>query len=622
MATEQFEVDARLELNATTVVRSLNQISGQLQTLTGRIGNTNNLFGGLVTKALAFGGAYLGIRAVASGMRNFASATFDANVSAEGMQTSLAAVAASVEQISFAEAQEGAASLFEELNNIAVQSPATGSELFAIFQGVFGPIRSAGVAIEDILTLTQNTASAATALGVDFAQAQRDISMMARGLAGTDVKTFSLLQSMGVLTETTKEWNELAPDKRAKRLLEAMGKMGGEAAAAYAKTWVGLSSTFRGVMQQFQRVFSAAIFERIKGVLDSINQVLLENRRQIEAVLELMGSRVASVFTAAADRASMFFDHMVTNIDDVAARLDAMWARFQELRPLILGAAKAAAALQIASFSLGLIGPMIAKVFSAVGFFQTLITGIGAIGLKATLASVGAAIGAFAAPIAIATVAITALIAGALMFRDAIGSMLGSLFETFSSIGSQLMTIFANLWAVLQPPLAVLGGVVLIAVITAFRILAFVIDTVVLPVLRGITTVIRFFAEAVYGAIAALKSFLFDDEEAPDLRRDVREGTREGQQQEGPISSLLQEIRDIWNRAGIGGPEGPSPGLLAFGAPGDRPRVVNDFRGAKIEVRQDFRDADPDRVWIQMRDALEREAVTRTQSGFASAFAR
>lgn len=622
MATEQYEVDARLELNATTVVRSLNQISGQLHTLTGRIGNTNNLFGGLVTKAIAFGGAYLGVRAVASGMRSFATAAFDANVSAEGMQTSLAAVAASVEQISFQQAQEGAAELFEELNNIAVQSPATGSELFRIFQGVYGPIRAAGTSIEDILTLTQNAASAATALGVDFAQAQRDISLMARGLAGADVKTFSLLQSMGVLTETTKEWNELAPDKRAKRLLDAMGQLGGEAAEAYAKTWVGLSSTFRGIMQQFQRVFSTAVFERIKDVLDTINQVLLKNRRQIEAVLEVIGGKVAGVFSRATDRLGVFFSDLDGQIDLIAARLDAVWARFQEIKPIIVAAAKATAAIQVASFALGLIGPIIAKVFSAVGLFQTIVTSIGAIGLTGTLSSIGAALAAFAAPIAIAAVVVTALVSAAIQFRDTLSSMLTSLLDTLSSIGGQLLQIFGNIWAILQPPLAVLGGVVLITVITALRVLAFVLDTIVLPVFRGITGAVRFFAETLYDVIARIKGFFFDDVETPDFKSDVRDGAREAQREEGPISSLLQEIRDIWDRAGIGEPGAEAEPLLGFGAPGDRPRVVNDFRGSKIEVRQDFREADPDRVWIQMRDALEREAVSRTQSGFASAFAR
>ncbi|GAG05099.1 unnamed protein product [marine sediment metagenome] len=47
-----------------------------------------------------------------------------------------------------------------------------------------------------------------------------------------------------------------------------------------------------------------------------------------------------------------------------------------------------------------------------------------------------------------------------------------------------------------------------------------------------------------------------------------------------------------------------------------------DMRGSRIEVHQEFREADPDRVMIQMADALGREAIFRTQSGFVPPLAR
>ena len=50
--------------------------------------------------------------------------------------------------------------------------------------------------------------------------------------------------------------------------------------------------------------------------------------------------------------------------------------------------------------------------------------------------------------------------------------------------------------------------------------------------------------------------------------------------------------------------------------------VVNDFRGSKIEVKQDFRDADPDRVWVQMVDALSNQAQSRVSSRLAPEFTR
>jgi hypothetical protein len=54
----------------------------------------------------------------------------------------------------------------------------------------------------------------------------------------------------------------------------------------------------------------------------------------------------------------------------------------------------------------------------------------------------------------------------------------------------------------------------------------------------------------------------------------------------------------------------------------ERTSVTNDFRGSKITVTQEFKEADPDNVWVQFRDGLEREAVARTRSGFADPLAR
>jgi hypothetical protein len=57
-------------------------------------------------------------------------------------------------------------------------------------------------------------------------------------------------------------------------------------------------------------------------------------------------------------------------------------------------------------------------------------------------------------------------------------------------------------------------------------------------------------------------------------------------------------------------------------APTDRAQTVNDFRGSRIEVRQEFRDADPDRVAISMIEDINRAAEMRIGSGFASATTR
>jgi hypothetical protein len=57
-------------------------------------------------------------------------------------------------------------------------------------------------------------------------------------------------------------------------------------------------------------------------------------------------------------------------------------------------------------------------------------------------------------------------------------------------------------------------------------------------------------------------------------------------------------------------------------APPNRNQTINDFRGSKITVNQEFREADPDRIALQMIEGLAREAEQRTQSGYVPALTR
>jgi hypothetical protein len=70
-------------------------------------------------------------------------------------------------------------------------------------------------------------------------------------------------------------------------------------------------------------------------------------------------------------------------------------------------------------------------------------------------------------------------------------------------------------------------------------------------------------------------------------------------------------------------PEAPEPPTsIEGGAPGTTAHTTNDFRGSRITVNQEFRQADPDRVFMQFVEDMRREAQARTQSGFAPALTR
>jgi hypothetical protein len=61
---------------------------------------------------------------------------------------------------------------------------------------------------------------------------------------------------------------------------------------------------------------------------------------------------------------------------------------------------------------------------------------------------------------------------------------------------------------------------------------------------------------------------------------------------------VMQEVRDLGKTPPNGKPPAP----------------VNDFRGSKFEIQQDFRDQDPDRVAAIFQKDIERAVVNRSMS--------
>lgn len=706
MAAEEYEVDARLELNSPKVIAALDKISGQLRGLADRLRGANIGFKGLVAHAVALAATYLSFTALSRVVLGLGGGILKASSAAENMALSLATVYSAVEKISFKAALDDAASIFGLIQKMAIESPATSAELMSIFSGIYGPLRRAGLGVQNILDLTKNTAVAASALGIDYQQVQRDISMMARGVAGVDVKTFSLLQSMGLIKETTEQWNKLAPDKRAKRLMEAMGKMGGEAAEAYGRTWTGLSSTFKDIMDSFKRAFGTAVFARLKSTLERINKYLLENRELIESNLRDLGERVGEAFDHIVSRAGILYARTVGNIDAIRAKMGELLERFEAIRPIVAEGMKFAAILSVASFAFNTIAPIIGGLVSVLGFIPTLIGGImsfagmlsaafgpilaafemfaltvSTAGLGGALLALGEIVLAAVAPFAIVVAVVAALVVGFLKFKDTIINMLRPLGESLRSIGSQLFAIGRDLWVAVKPILEVLGGAVIMQVIAQLRIMAWVLDNILLPPIRFVATILRWLGEEVIKPVAELlgdalkvvvEGFEWLAEKVNALVEAIQSavdwimgkidafgdaagdafgwiksntvgrvfgedeaGSGNGFNskflgrmiQEAKVDKFLGEVekgrakmnKDIAEAVAKAQREAREKKLLDGK---DRPHVVNDFRGSKIEVHQNFRHDDSERVWIRFRDALEREAVNRTQSGFVAPLTR
>jgi hypothetical protein len=671
MAEETYDVRARFSIDRVARTnRTLTNLSNKVENLSNRFARANSNSTRMIRSLIAVGGAYRGIRALGSAMKSFLFSSVEANTSIENIIVSLGALLSSIEQISFQRATQEAQGLFRRLENIAVQSPATATQLADIFLGVYGPLRRAGAGMQELLDLSRNAAAVGSVLRVDYAQMTRDIGMMATGVAGVDVKTFRLLRSMGLITETTEEWNKMAKEdsaKAAERLLEVFNELGGPAAEAFASTWTGVSSTFKGLVQQFQRALTGPAFTVLRDNLKKVNDFLLKYRSGIERILKSFGEHMGFVLEKAFGKLQKGFNWVISNLDHIAATMDRLINRFNELRPLLAQIGKVLLAAKIITIVLG-------PILSLFGTISGALSGLAGLGGGGAAATGGIAAGAGAGGIvaggigslvtyftsillpiigifSILGVVVTSVWLGVKKFGDHIITAwqgVNDLSEIIQKVGDDFIIFFEGLWAFFKPTLEAFGSIIVQVVIAGLRIMMGVVSILSVN-LRALgmamkwlgENVIPHIAEALHEAIsvivflfgllgdtitmltsvirnAAIKIGLITGEQRV-ITDDMVDEQRETGRQTGTMADLLAEIRRIFRG------EGQEPGempQLPGRPPGARGGTNIDMRGSQITVQQDFRDADPDRVWIQMQSAFQREVFSRTQSGFSAPLSR
>jgi hypothetical protein len=595
MADTQTQYDVVVNLRLKKIEQAqagVQKVAKEMERLQSKVALNTQGLSNMVGRIVAIGAVYMGVRAISNTFLGAAKSALAFNADLETTRIGLASVIGAVQGISFQDAMAPAQKIFEDLRDDAIKSTATTKELFDIFQAIVGPISAAGYGLQDVRELTNSTVAAASALNVDFAQAQRDIGMMVRGTAGMDVKLFSMLRSTGAIAEDAEKWNKsLSGQQRVEKLKAALAKFA-PAAEAYGKSWKGVTSSFKDITDQLMGAGAGPIFEAIKKYLDGINQKLLQNREYLTQTFQRWGETLAKTLGAVFAKLESGMRFATENWDKINKTFHASVGIMQKAA-IAIGAAKA---------------------MSAVGG----VLDLGALGA-------GGMGGAAAALLPLA--GILALVAGAVSVAIDHWKELTSVFGNVSYLVSQLIgpviQLGQNLWGILGPSLRVLatlaGSMVWATLNATIQGLILLIQGLnfwlagLRVMFDGMITVINRVTDAIISFVERVSSVV-----AQVFGKSTSSGTRGLKNISGYDQRIMSMDTGILNQSL--GPAGNGQSLDMKGKP--MTKTVNDFRGSRITVKQDFRQADPDRIAIQMIEDINRQAEARTQSGFVSAFAR
>jgi hypothetical protein len=595
------DVVARLRLFTGNAQRRLTRVSNALDGLNKRAKHADSYMTRFVKRAAALGAMYVSFRAISGALHSVVGGAFEFQSSIEQTKIGLQTMIKNIEKVSFDRAAEGADYLWRRLQLLSVQSVATTKELHEAFAGSYGPMRAAGAEMDDILNTSRNLVHAAGALGIDMPQAIRDLGLMATGRAMAQVKLFQRLRTSGFLQGkgggmmSAEEWNKLAAPERTQRLIDVLSKFE-EAGGAAAKTLSGRLSTLLDIYQNIRAGLFEAVFGKFADSLGELNKWLLVNYSRMEAYFSGLGNRLRKAVGPAFDwlgkRLTYFGDNFELIIDTWIQKVGNFISALRSMVPVFTKLAGAWIMLSAARGAVGLGAAVGSKVMGA-----------GAIALGGAKAGGGIG-GAFSAllgalvplaGVAFAVAGAFALISSLFIaFRintEALGTVFAALQPLFSSVVSLLGEVFGYMWSFAYDILGTLGTLILPPLIMAGQKLLEWFKTYLEYVKLGWQIMAESARKMREWAVNAFGDWVAEEFKAP--------------------PSSLQ-------RTGI--PEIKEPeNIFKDKTPGARAQVVNDFRGSKITLKQEFRQADPDRVAIQMMKDLARFAEQRVTSGFVPA---
>jgi hypothetical protein len=641
-----FDVRAQLTLDSRGAFTGAQRLSSSMATLGQQLSGAQGMAGGLVGRLMGVGAAYLGLNAGIGVFKGLTHSAVSYTSELEATKIGLQSILQSVEGGSWDEAGKKAESAFEKIKQASIASPASAQEMFGIFTGILGPIEGAGFGMEKVVDMTNDAVLAASALNVDYAQASRDISMMARGAAGVDVKLFSLLRSTNAIKETAEQWNKkLTAAQRVEKLSAALAKFH-QSGDAFGRSWKGVTSTFQGVWQEASRAFMTPIMQMAAQRIGRANDYLIKNQEKTADLFEVYGERIASKLEFAWEKGTQGAHWVIDNWGLITRTIDDTMAKVYHFAPILLHAAKiyagvsigtnvAGKGLQIGAGAIsagGMAASGMAKllgVFGGVGGAGAGAAGAATAGVGAVAATETAAAGAAAATAAVSIGAVAAgLILVASMGEPVVDNWKAiskATVTTADSVWTSFVDMGKSVWAGLQGPIYLVGSLVTgfgQLLVTGLGTSLTLAANAVRWFFDGLEPISTAIYEVAVPAMKELAAWIRDLAQTVDS---VTGRTTVMQASEGPQKWDEWQASENTMAAILAGPNTAqaSEAKRQKDLAKQKTTVHNDFRGSQIKIDQKFDgDADPDRIVVGMMQDLTRQAEMRLSSGYASPFSR
>lgn len=333
----------------------------------------------------------------------YGKAFFHAGVEAQAADQSIAGLIASVQGAKWSEAHDQAEALGDALDDIAVDAMRAGDEVAGAFQRM---LEITGATEEGIARAKHETADLAQitrVLGGSTAQLAQEYSFAAEGAIKTKSALFQLLQPTGIFGADVKKasayWASITEESRIKLLEYGVGQVANRLEKA-EPTMGDLLTTMENIAGIAKEKFGQEIVEALMPEIEDFVRELKDGRNAIDGMAEGMGKEVGRYVREAAREVRKGFEYVR---DHYAEIKQTVVAAFEHAKTVVTWILEHKEELALA-FGAKAIAPAVGQVArGASALANTAAQGIPALGIAGTgggALMAGATVAAFAAAVA------------------------------------------------------------------------------------------------------------------------------------------------------------------------------------------------------------------------------
>lgn len=582
------------------------------------------------------------------GMAHFATEILGVAMKAQGAQKRIAAMFTAISGVGYGTTRRIARGVYDDLIGIGVGAGVATDQVVEAFEGIYALSSKAGRGIEGALETTTDLARIAQGMGIPMERAAQSVNMMTLGLVRGRDPLQRMLLATGAIARNSKEFkSHMNEAQRAEVINKGLREL-----AARMPTQLGIGGliqSLKNIREQIMENVGTPIAEALKAPLLQVTEYFRRNREEIAATAEHWGESIARFVARGVAAAKQVFGWVRAHWEDIVAKVKsiplylggAMAARavggglLSMAGPLAMAAAvRPGAAAAAAPSMAGMLGaPTLANIAGAAGVRAAPALDLGTIGgggaAAAGTTGVAGAVAALGAVAIVAALAVNAFMKNLGGLRDAVMGTAQSSSSLASSL-TGLRTSFSELYTTIGPVVDALSTVVgfwfsqfahgLQSIATLFSLVAsgmssfarslasvFGVDLPGGAPMEGATRPGAGGHRMVYRGGRWVPDTSVPGQYAPTGREGGPASQDWGTQVLRRQARERAERREREERGGIHG--------RGLGGP-----ATIDARGSTFNIKQDFRDEDPDRIASVFTRDIQRAAEARVTARTSTPF--